>query len=242
MARTKLVQQYINLPPTDVNRMTEAELRKAVQIMASTANKRLKRLEAQPMGENAPAYQSAQKRAYTGVSGGKFGTAGKNRNQLLNEYKAVKGFLEMKTGSVQKWNKYRKGVYERLGGGFSSADQEKQFWKNYRKLEELHPELKSAYGSTQTQSDLQKIMNEQNVSQFLNEINTYNKMLAEEGSIEDVEELTNNRYYINSKGKPIKFDPNDNDSILDLMSERLNIKYEQHQEEFNEDEEDFFEI
>ena len=67
-------------------------------------------------------------------------------------------------------------------------------------------------------------------------------MLADEGDIEDVEELTNNRYFINSKGQKIKFDPKDNDSILQLMSERLNIKYEQHQEEFNEDEEDFFEI
>ena len=242
MARKNLTQQYVNLPPTDVNRMTEAELRKAVQVMSSAANKRLKRLEAQPMGENAPAYQSAQKRAYTGVAGGKFGTAGKNRNQLLNEYKAVKGFLETKTGSVQKWNKYRKGVYEKLGGGFTDAQQEKDFWRNYRKLEELHPELKSAYGSTQTQSDLQKIMNEQSVSQYLNEINMYNQMLADEGDIEDVEELTNNRYFINSKGQKIKFDPKDNDSILQLMSERLNIKYEQHQEEFNEDEEDFFEI
>ena len=123
--RKQTAKLLLQIPSADIDKMTEKELRATVQILASAANKRLKRLGATETGRMSPAYQSAMQRSYTSAQGGKFGTEGKTRNQLRNEYKALKAFMETKTGSVQKWNAYKKKVYERMGGDFGN-DVEKE--------------------------------------------------------------------------------------------------------------------
>lgn len=122
------IEQLIDLDITDVQRMNRRELAAVVSTLASAANKRLTRLERSDVGELSPAYQQAQKR------GQRFSVAGKNVNQLRNEYKAVTQFLKRGTSTVGGWKKVRKETYSRIGGGFTSAEQEKEFWEAYRKL------------------------------------------------------------------------------------------------------------
>lgn len=139
------IGQLIDLDITDVQRMNRRELAAVVSTLASAANKRLTRLERSDVGELSPAYQQAQKR------GQRFSVAGKNVNQLRNEYKAVTQFLKGGTSTVSGWNKVRKETYSRIGGDFTSAAQEKLFWKAYRKLASDEYGAVKSYGSTETQ-------------------------------------------------------------------------------------------
>lgn len=139
------IKQLIDLDITDVQRMNRRELAAVVSTLASTANKRLKRLELSDVGELSPAYQQAQKR------GQRFSVAGKSVNQLRNEYKAVTQFLKRETSTISGWKKVRKETYSRIGGDFTSAAQEKRFWKAYRKLASDEYGAVKSYGSTETQ-------------------------------------------------------------------------------------------
>lgn len=139
------IEQLIELDITDVQRMNRRELASVVSILSSAANKRLKRLERSDVGELSPAYQQAQKR------GQRFSVAGKNVNQLRNEYKAVTQFLKRETSTVRGWKKVREETYSRIGGDFKSAAQEKRFWKAYRKLASDEYGAVKSYGSTETQ-------------------------------------------------------------------------------------------
>ena len=156
------VNQLLNIKPVDLNKMSFNELRKTVSIMASAANKRLKRLRQAGLSEMSPAYAYAEKRAYSGRAGGKFGVAGKNINQLRNEYAAIRGFMKQKSSSVSGYKKMRSETYKRIGGDFSDFEDpkatERDFWKTYRKLEEMHPELASMrYGSDELLTDLRRV-------------------------------------------------------------------------------------
>lgn len=146
------IKELINLDITDVQRMNRRELAAAVSTLASAANKRLKRLERSDVGELSPAYQKAQKR------GQRFSVAGKNINQLRNEYKDVTQFLKLKTSTVTGWKNVRNETYSRIGGDFTSEAQEKRFWEIYRKLESEMFGAVQAYGSTETQRLLRKEM------------------------------------------------------------------------------------
>ena len=236
--RKQTAKQLLQIPSADIDKMTEKELRATVQILASAANKRLKRLGATEAGRMSPAYQSAMQRSYTGAQGGKFGTEGKTRNQLRNEYKALKAFMETKTGSVQKWNAYKKKVYKRLGGDFGNdVDKESEFWKTYRKVEELHPEIRTMqYGSKETQADLRRVVNEQNTRDIMLEINRNNVSKRRKNRDEYIESLTDNGYIINDNHRRVKIDVNDNDDVLYLMSMRVGAAYEQEQSTTGSDE------
>lgn len=146
------IKELIDLDITDVQRMNRRELAAAVSTLASAANKRLTRLELSNVGELSPAYQQAQKR------GQRFSVAGKNVNQLRNEYKAVTQFLKRRTSTISGWKNVRKETYSRIGGGFKSAAQEKQFWKAYRKLASDEYGAVHAFGSDETQRLLRQEM------------------------------------------------------------------------------------
>ena len=247
-AKTPRVQQILNLPIVDVNRMTAAELRANVQILASAANKRLARLGATDIGQIAPAYISAMKRSYTGTAGGKFGTAGKSRNQLLNEYKAIKSFMEMKTSSVSAWRSFRKKSYERAGVKVSDDPaKEKLFWQTYRKIESLYPNSGSmTYGSTGIQSDLRKVINGQNYKSILNDINSENLknrdfVMDEDGFALQTDDLeADGDFVVDENGNIYDVDINDPDDVLKIMELKVGIEYERQQ--YTESDDEFFEL
>lgn len=251
MSKIPKTKQLLNLPITDVNKMTAAELRAAVQVLSSAANKRLARLGSTEIGQLSPAYTSAMKRSYTGVKGGKFGTSSKNRNQLLNEFKAVKGFLELKTSTVTSWQNVRKRSYERAGIPLvNDAQKEREFWSIYRKLTDLSSNLSSmAYGSEQAQTDLRRIMYGEKYKNILTDINTYNtKNLSyvqdENGNtipINDFQKIAqNNDVIVTENGILHHINTSDPDDILKIMELKVDVEYEREQYSMGEDE--FFEL
>lgn len=246
--RTPRVQQILNLPIVDVNKMTAAELRANVQILASAANKRLARLGATRIGQISPAYISAMKRSYTGAEGGKFGTAGKSRNQLLNEYKAIKSFMGMKTSSVTAWRSFRKKSYERAGVKISDdPEKEKLFWSTYRKIENLYPNVKSmAYGSTGIQTDLRKVINGQGYKDIINKVNSENLknrdfVMDEDGYAMQTDDLPKDRdFIVDDAGNMYDVNINNPEDVLKIMELKVGMEYEKQQ--YAESDDDFFEL
>ena len=251
MAKIPRVQQILDLSIETVNKMTAAELKKNVQILASAANKRLARLGSTEIGKVAPAYLSAAKRSYTGAAGGKFGTAGKSRNQLLNEYKAVKSFLQMKTSSVSAWKAVRKKSYERAGLPLTDdAEKEIMFWRLYRKIEELFPEMKTSekYGSDETQTDLRRVMFGDAKAEIIADINERNlrdrKTVSFDGedvSVKSLDKLKGD-YVVDDQGVLWKLDLNYPEDILRLMELKVRAEYETESESENERDKRFREL
>ena len=251
MAKIPRVQQILDLSIETVNKMTAGELKKNVQILASAANKRLARLGSTEIGRIAPAYLSAAKRSYTGAAGGKFGTAGKSRNQLLNEFKAAKSFLQMKTSSVSAWKNVRKKSYARAGLPLmDDAEKEIEFWRLYRKIEELFPEMKASkkYGSDETQTDLRRVMFGDAKAEIIADINERNLRDRETVSFDgdDVNLKTLDKfkgdYVVDDQGVLWKLDLNDPEDILRLMELKVRAEYETESESENERDKRFREL
>lgn len=248
MAKIPRTQQILNLPIADINKMSAAELRANVQILASAANKRLARLASTEIGKISPAYISAMKRSYTGESGGKFGTAGKSRNQLLNEFKAIRSFMGMKTSSVTSWRKFREASYKRAGvKPTDDAEKEKAFWSTYRKIESLYPNSRSmAYGSTAIQTDLRKVMNGESAKSIINDVNRYNLanrdfVIDEDGNAIQTDELPDDgSYIVDNAGRIFDVNVNDPEDVLKIMELKVGKEYDEQQ--YDESDDEFFEL
>jgi hypothetical protein len=80
-----------------------AEYRREASRLASMANKRVARLEANDL-RDAPAY-----RGYI-ESGGRFSVKGKTYNQLLVEVARMRTFINANTSTIRGVNKYLKGI------------------------------------------------------------------------------------------------------------------------------------
>lgn len=253
MSKIARSQELLNLNPDDINRMTAQQLRAAVSILASAANKRLARLGATGIGQISPAYLAAQKRAYTGAAGGKFGTKGKTRNQLLNEYKAIKSFMSAKTSSVTSWREYRQRTYKRAGIEMTDdPEKEKAFWKTYRKIEEMYPTIKGAksgeYGSRGVQSDLHRVMAgkarwARGVIDTINAHNLENRDFVvddETGEVYQTDELPQGDFVIDDTGKLTFVDVTDSDDALYIMELKVGVEYERTQN--NDGSGEFFEL
>ena len=158
------IDVLINMDPNDVSKMTEKELRSAVSTLSSAANKRLSRLGETKIGRESIAYQEAQKRAYTGTKGGKFGTMGKGWNELRSEFSSARNFLRDKTSTVSGWADVRKKTAERLNQTAKTSDYDYQeideedldraFWREYRDYMNSNPSATSYLGSEYIQSRL----------------------------------------------------------------------------------------
>ena len=101
--------ELLNLSSVEISKLKKPQLRKIVQTLASTSNKRLKRL--QQKGISTPASRYVNK-------SGKFSTKGKNINQLRAEYIRAKNFLQSKTSTLKGYKQFKKEVqmiYEPAG-------------------------------------------------------------------------------------------------------------------------------
>lgn len=102
MARLSKVDTILNITPDKLMAMSRKDLAKNISILASAANKRLKRLELS--GEFSPAAE------WVRTHGGKFSVAGKNKNQLLIEFFRVQQYMDSKTSTVSGAKKWRRNV------------------------------------------------------------------------------------------------------------------------------------
>lgn len=166
------IETLLTLSSRDVSKMSRQELARVVSQLASAGNKRLRRLEASPMGTESRPYKSA-------MEVGNFSVAGKNQGQLQNEFKRVSTFLKAKTSTVTGWKAEKRKVYARIGGKFDSEEAEKAFWRAYRGLAKSERALHKSYGSAETQRLLRK--EQRNAKQLTQgEIERYRELFPDE--------------------------------------------------------------
>lgn len=183
----------INYTTRQMLSMSRKELAKAVSILASAANKRLKRIETAGLENYSSAYR------YIEHTGGKFSVAGKNTEELIIEYKRVKGFLSpaRKTSTIKgirasvKENETK--VQDRLGVTFKNEEESKDFWKAYNKYADSHRAKVYNTGSDTIQKLIaQRVERGQslNASAVTRMINKYIKSQKEELERIEREEFT----------------------------------------------------
>lgn len=128
----------LNMDWEQLNSLSESEMKQITSRLVSASNKRIKRLEQTTMGTSSFAYQTIESR------GRKFSVRGKNLNQVKQEFKLAKQFLQYKTSTITGWNKYRTKMEQRVSGETYGESQQwsiptwKKFWKVYRRFEETN--------------------------------------------------------------------------------------------------------
>lgn len=130
----KTVNELVNIDINEFNRMNKQQMRQSVQILASAANKRLKKLR--EMDIESPALYRVNKSRR-----GKFTTRDKNLNQLRAEFMRTKHFLEMRTSTARGWNAT---INEIIGGlevenVYITRQNFAKFWRAYNKIIESDP-------------------------------------------------------------------------------------------------------
>lgn len=106
MKRNRTVKNYLNMSSKSVSKMSDKELRHAVTVMNSAANKRIKRVYQAGLSSGKIDRQ---------LESGKFSVAGiSTRAGLENAFVNVKQFLESQTTSVSGIRKQQKKTFKNL--------------------------------------------------------------------------------------------------------------------------------
>lgn len=141
----KTVEQIIDMPFNELNKLTESQLKTVVGRLVSSGNKRLRRYEsAMSKLPNA----GRQGETYEDV---KFSTVGKDKTELLEEFKRARGFMKAETSSLTGYKKVKKATEQGFkDAGHKTIQQQLEelntknydrFWDAYEKLKELKPEV-----------------------------------------------------------------------------------------------------
>lgn len=136
--KEKSIEQILNMPWNELRDLTESELRVVVGRGVSSANKRLRRYQ-EKKGKLPTAGRQGD--TYEDV---KFSTVGKDRKELLEEFKRIKNFMNAETSSLTGEKQVQKkaidALYNKKGINIGNVNYDR-FWKAYDKLKELHPEV-----------------------------------------------------------------------------------------------------
>ena len=152
MAKTGYTVKGLLAGEVDVQRLSEAELRKATRTLMDAANKQIKRLHDAGLTEESPAYRGLQ--TSTGKSDPKFTTSrDMSRNELMSSYVAVKQFLGGTTSGTAGTKKFLKQMESKISGYSElSSAQKKTLWSAYEKLKDTKGII--AIGSDVVQSSI----------------------------------------------------------------------------------------
>lgn len=167
------ISDIVSMDWERLNKLSEKDLRSLTNRLVSASNKRIRRLEKTEFGKYSYAYQKVEQR------GRMFSTRGKTFNQLKQEFKLVKQFIEYKTSTISGWTKFRKDMEKRVSGatyGESqnwSEDTWKKYWEVYRKAEENHGGSFAKGDSDKLQKEIYSIFNEkgtENTTDYFSDI------------------------------------------------------------------------
>lgn len=146
-------KEILALTPYDINKMPEAQLRRAISDMNSIITKRIKRIESKGLKEYSHAIVETETDPIVmKLKDLTWQMSGKTEIKALKEQlQQQKSFVTDKTSTVRGTKKYKKYVTSAVEGYDQlSKKQQTNFWKNFNRLIELHPEIKlpqAAYGS-----------------------------------------------------------------------------------------------
>ena len=138
--------------------ITTKDLRRMTQQLQDAANKRVKRMMEDPIGQMSIVVSQAHKRiAKTGQSGYFTMEGIKSREQLRNRFQALQKFLgpDRKASSLTAWRKEYAAISKRLGGAPTE-----DFWKAYREIADLYPDgnFPGGYSSEEVQRYMMREM------------------------------------------------------------------------------------
>lgn len=178
-------RDILDMDYNEFNSMNERQLRKVVSQLNQVANKRIKRLQ------NTDTYSYALASIESKTSNNKFQSTGKeNVNELRSKFINVRNFLNMKTSTVTGAKQEHKKIVERIGGDLPDNIM-REFWRTYKKLEEMSPNFTKVYGSERMQQFIRNEIvsqGEYDQAQILeNAMNEINRDYLE--SVEEDDEL-----------------------------------------------------
>lgn len=155
------IEDIMNIPFEMLNKFNRRDLAKITSRLASTANKRIKRLLNSEYGEVSRALEGIINRIKkSGTTS--FSVKGKDINQLRNEFAQVKNFLNLQTSSVVGTKKVINKTLERLGvdrSNWSNA-KNKRFFKIYRKLVEEYGGNDEKFKEWYDSKNIQRVLSE----------------------------------------------------------------------------------
>ena len=192
------INDIMNLGFDFLNSLQEKDIKKVTSRLVSAANKRIRRLRDSEVGKYSPSLDKINK------MGRMFSVEGKNTNQVRNEFKQVKAFLQKKTSTISGYKAVRKKTMERLGiKKWDSPQQERDFWSMYREIVEIgggDEAIKNVFGSNIIQLNLRD-----EVKKGGNREDIMKRMY------DKIDEL-----YIQSQDRFIDEDDEDDDDVLDM--------------------------
>lgn len=123
----------------DVYKLNTKGLRTMLNRIISSANKRIRRLEAKAPNSPALASYKRENKPFT--------SKGLSHNELETMFKRVKNFLQAETSTMKGYKAHREDIVERIGT-FKNEKQEKKFWEIYNKWIETYPNLAVRFRDT----------------------------------------------------------------------------------------------
>ncbi len=169
-------KDILNMSVDQIMKLNTKDLRQAVRQLSKTANSRV--TYADKTGATSPLLSEVRE-------AGKFSTKGKNLNQLRNEFKRAKSFLESPLSTVKGIDKWKQNVIESLEekAGVQGVTPENfdKFWKVYEKLKKKDPTVENNTMKYKVFSNIKKAVYEKgqsidrayrNISRRLNKIYT----------------------------------------------------------------------
>lgn len=176
------VKNLLSISSSDFSKLSQKDLKKAVSVLASAGNKRLRRLE--KSGVTSSAYR------HITHSGGDFSIKGKNLNQLRSEFIRAKNFLQSKGGSVTGARKIQRETISSLEkvGVTLTEKQYNDFWEAYEKIKELSPEVANRrfkYGVLQNIADYMNDTDNMDVDDIVSTIYENLSLIYEESAVLD---------------------------------------------------------
>lgn len=173
------IETLNNLTPKQIKAMSDKELMKTVSHMGKVANQRLKAFG--DRGLSSPATRAALKK-------GRFGAKGKNRAQLLTEYKRAKSFLTSETGTIRGYKGFQKKIakaYENAGVDVEGETPEEteqtidSLTKIYDWLKDKNPWIADSGYKYEVQAKVSNMLDQGNLSETQIK-RRMNKLLKEE--------------------------------------------------------------
>ena len=138
------ISQFLDLDPAEIAKMKFDERKNLVDEMSEKANKRLERLSKLPIPSPAFSNRMTGERDDSGFEYKPFQSTGKNANQLANELKFLRSFLESDTSTVTGAKKSTIRLYGHLISDkkptynevttVMSYEKTKDFWEAYNKI------------------------------------------------------------------------------------------------------------
>lgn len=186
----KSVNDLLNMESREFSQVAQDRqaLSRVVSRLASAANKRIKRMQAQ--GENSPALIRAME------SGGKFSVKGKSTEELKREYMRVKNFLQDKTSDLKQWKKLKKKLQDSLAKSGITLDEGKvgKVIHIYEEVRKKNPEVSAREYKYKIFDTIQTLSDNISINQQIDYIednleNIYLETKKEKDSIKDVSSL-----------------------------------------------------